>query len=433
MSWHTFLTQQAVEHRLSPDQTDVFLERFNEANKDKSEAEIESLIEKRLGVKPEAYKQRRKGLYDKFAYSCRGLENAGSHKAERLRKWLESMYSQQSPEPEPDSSINWREVCNQVLAKQPLRGKATEWGFELNVYVPLGLVERKQQQRRGGDVACEQVYQLDKEVITKEYQHDDFLEEVIGKSDNSKGKHIAIIGEPGAGKTTRLGKIASWIQENEKGLPICIPLAGLEGKTIEEYLCQKWLKEALPYIDSQAVLVTSAMEDELIKLFQQGKVWLLLDGVDELGASSPVAALATIKKQVTDWVASARVVLTCRLNVWDASVNNTLTDFDTYRTLEFEQQQVSEFIQQWFACAGKPDVATQLLTKLNEPIRERIRGLVKNPLRLALLCQTWYLQPDDLPKTKAELYQRFTRYFYEWKQEQHYICVAEQKELNAAL
>ncbi|HEY9873317.1 MAG TPA: HEAT repeat domain-containing protein, partial [Candidatus Obscuribacterales bacterium] len=346
---------------------------------------------------------------------------------------LTELVDPKDPPPPPPEAINWREVCGKVLAKQRLREKATEWGFELNVYVQLGLVERKQQQRRDGDVACEEVYQLDKKVITKEYQHDKFLEEVIGKSDNSKGKHIAIIGEPGAGKTTRLSKIASWIQENEKGLPICIPLAGLEGKTIEEYLCQKWLKQALPFIDSQAVRVTSAMEEELIKLFHRGKVWLLLDGVDELGASSPVAALNTIKKQVTGWVASARVVLTCRLNVWDASVNNKLTDFDTYRTLEFEQQQVSEFIQQWFACAEKPDLATQLLTKLNEPRRERIRGLVKNPLRLALLCQTWYLQPDDLPKTKAELYQRFTRYFYEWKQEQHYIDTAGQKELNAAL
>jgi energy-coupling factor transporter ATP-binding protein EcfA2 len=257
------------------------------------------------------------------------------------------------PPPEPKPPINWREVCGEVLAEEQLRGKATEWGFELNVYVPLGLVERKQQQRRGGDVACEEVYQLDKEVITKEYQHDKFLEEVIGKSDNSKGKHIAIIGEPGAGKTTLLCKIASWMQENKKGLPIFIPLAGLEGKTIKEYLFQKWLEQALPFIDSQAVRVTDAMEDELIKLFRQGKVWLLLDGVDELGASSPVAALATIKKQVTDWVSSARVVLTCRLNVWDASVNNTLTDFDTYRTLEFGEEQVSEFIQEWFACAEK--------------------------------------------------------------------------------
>ncbi|MEQ9482349.1 hypothetical protein [Coleofasciculus sp. F4-SAH-05] len=54
------------------------------------------------------------------------------------------------------NTINWREVCGKVLAQQReqqrLRRQATERGFELNVYVPLGLVERKQQQRRRGDV-----------------------------------------------------------------------------------------------------------------------------------------------------------------------------------------------------------------------------------------------------------------------------------------
>jgi predicted NACHT family NTPase len=69
-------------------------------------------------------------------------------------------------------------------------------------------------------------------------------------------------------------------------------------------------------------------------------VWLLLDGVDEMAATSPVEALATIKEQLTDWLVEARVVLTCRLNVWDANVTNLLTGFETYRTLEFKREQV---------------------------------------------------------------------------------------------
>ena len=81
--------------------------------------------------------------------------------------------------------------------EQRLRRQATEQGFELNVYVPLGLVERKQKQRRGGDVPLEEVYQLTQEVITKEYDNDKFLTEVI---EPGKSRRIAIIGEPGAGK-----------------------------------------------------------------------------------------------------------------------------------------------------------------------------------------------------------------------------------------
>ncbi len=72
----------------------------------------------------------------------------------------------------------------------------------------------------------------------------------------------------------------------------------------------------------------------------------------------------------------------------------------------------------------------ELLRKLQETGKERIRELVRNPLRLSLLCQTSYVLPVDepLPETKVALYERFTRYFYEWKQEQH-LDLTQQDEL----
>jgi transcriptional regulator with XRE-family HTH domain len=140
-----------------------------------------------------------------------------------------------NPPEQTAGAINWHEVCGKVLARQReeqrLRRQATERGFELNVYVPLGLVERKHQQRRRGDVSLEEVYQLSEEVITKEYDNDQFLTEVI---EPGRSRRIAIIGEPGAGKTTLQEKIAVWIHNKNKGLPICIPLGGLQGKSLED-------------------------------------------------------------------------------------------------------------------------------------------------------------------------------------------------------
>jgi HEAT repeat protein len=306
-------------------------------------------------------------------------------------------------------------------------------GFEVNVHVPLGLVERKQQQRRDGNIELNQLYQLDREVIAKTYQHDEFLTEVIGQRQARKNKNIAIVGEPGAGKTTLLGAIASFIQSNTEYLPICITLASLQGRTLEEYLLKTWLSEAMGLVNPE-VVVTPEIKNELIKQFRKGGVWLLLDGVDEMGADSPIQALATIQKQLTDWLGQARVVLTCRLNIWDASVNNTLTGFDTYRTQEFTHEQIDLFIQEWFACAGKPQRGEQLQAKLKEPGRERIRELVEHPLRLALLCQIFYLDKQEtLPETKAALYERFTRYFYEWKQNLYPKDLINWDELHQAL
>lgn len=56
----------------------------------------------------------------------------------------------------------WREIFHKKLEEQLeyVRHKATEKGFEVDVHVPLGLVERKQQQRRDKDCSPENPYQL---------------------------------------------------------------------------------------------------------------------------------------------------------------------------------------------------------------------------------------------------------------------------------
>jgi hypothetical protein len=144
-----------------------------------------------------------------------------------------------------------------------------------------------------------------------------------------------------------------------------------------------------------------------------------------------VQALARIRDQLTDWVGKARVVLTCRLNVWDAAISNTLTNFETYKTLEFEPDDVDEFIRQWFEEASQDEKrrnsgnetfwleqGKRLTRQLKEPGKERIKELVRNPLRLSMLCQSWCVPEQDLPETKAALYEQFTTYFFDWKQEE---------------
>jgi hypothetical protein len=310
-------------------------------------------------------------------------------------------------------------------------------GCELDVHVPLGLFERKHEPIRSSKFSRspEQgsgFFHLDQEEIIETYEHDEFLEQVIkqGQSKKSQGKRIAIIGEPGAGKTTLLEAIA--FCKNLPYFPIWISLGSLGEKSLEEYLCQKWLKDALKTSD------VTQQQKALEELFKSGEVLLLLDGVDEMPAPSPVEALAKIREELTGWVADARVVLTCRVNVWDASVN-ALQGFDTYRTLEFSYRdgnkpdQVKEFICQWFSNTDKPELGEPLREKLDEDRHQRIRDLVKNPLRLSLLCQSWYFRQGDLPETKAMLYEQFTRAFYDWKEEQFSTTPTKRKELNAAL
>jgi HEAT repeat protein len=210
----------------------------------------------------------------------------------------------------------------------------------------------------------------------------------------------------------------------------------LQGRTLEEYLLNVWLKDAL-----KRARVTPEMEDSLVELFNRRRVYLLLDGVDEMTVGAyDNAPLQTIAKQLTTgWVSSARVVLTCRLNVWDAG-KNQLERFDTYRTLEFsygnakkpDSDQVKQFISKWFE-PSNPQLGKALRTALDQRGKERIKDLVKNPLRLALMCYSWQRRQGELPKTKATLYQRFVEVFYEWKQEYFPTTSATRQKLNQAL
>jgi hypothetical protein len=327
-----------------------------------------------------------------------------------------------------------RQVCFEMLTqKQQLTTNplTTNGGmtFDRNdIYVPLGLAERKRSPLRIGDVSPEQgskLYQSTEYEITRTFEHDEFFEQVLGKGESpkSKGKRIAIIGEPGAGKTTTLQQIADWVfKKTENDVVIWVSLADLQGRTLKEYLLGVWLEDAL-----KAVRVTPEMEEALTELFNRGRVWLLLDGVDEMAVDNPLQEIA---HQIRGWIASARVVLTCRLNVWDAG-KNALSNFDVYRHLDFSSAQVAQFINQWFQ--NDRELARRLQTELGKPQKERIQDLIKNPLRLALLCYSWARRQGELPPTKAALYQRFVEAFYEWKQERFPTTFAQRQELNQAL
>jgi HEAT repeat protein len=159
-------------------------------------------------------------------------------------------------------------------------------------------------------------------------------------------------------------------------------------------------------------------------------VWLLLDGVDEMVANSG-NPLSFIDSWIPGWCQQLSVVLTCRLNVWEANPH-ALNNFQTYRTLEFSQEKVIEFIEACFQ-ESNPALGIQLQQALNQPGKERIKDLIRNPLRLTLLCSTWHLREGKLPDTKAELYQQYVEEVYRWKEDEFPTTPEQRKQLNAKL
>jgi predicted NACHT family NTPase len=338
------------------------------------------------------------------------------------------------------NSLSWQDICKGMLQNQrrlttnPLTS-IDGMSFELDaVYVPLGLAERKQRDRCREDILPTQGSRLYESEETEiiHFTLDAFLKQLANlNSLNEIDPHrIAVVGEPGAGKTTLLQKVAGWILSNTEDLPIWVTLADLQAKSLEDYLIQDWLRAAI-----RKRHVSVEIEEAFCEQFYEGRVWLLLDAVDEMAMESSYA-LSKIASFLTGWVGTANVILTCRLNVWDAG-KNALECFDTYRNLNFTYGHnqapnlVGQFIQHWFQ--DNPILGERLQIELEQPGRARIKDAVKNPLRLALMCRTWALSQGEFPNTKATLYKQFVEAIYEWKQDRFPTTSFSRKLLNEGL
>jgi len=325
---------------------------------------------------------------------------------------LESNQTVQEPQ------LDLHQLCLDVLKEQFGKQLFSRQVIERNlgneysgVYVPLGVVRPK--------------LASDPE---EHFSRDDFLKRIV-----KQGTNLAIVGNSGTGKSTWLEQIALHIAEEKIGFPICIPASALRGKTLKDYLLTDWLEEALPYLNPDAYQVSDIEKAKLRKLFGTGKVWLLVDAIDEMSLPPEYdSRVEAIANEFTGWLSKPRILLTCRLNVWQTD-NFALPNFQTYHTADFDDGQVNQFISSWFEKAGTQQLGERLQYKLSESKREPIQDLVKNPLFLSMVCGVWQLNPEDFPKSKAELYGKFIEDFYKWKKYKLRLDWSQQQKLNASL
>ncbi|GAB1541379.1 hypothetical protein NUACC21_40500 [Scytonema sp. NUACC21] len=427
MNWNAFLRKIADEFGLSPAQNEVFLIMFDFANQKKTDNEIATQIQEELGVDCEAYKKRKSGIFKKFTRSkhnkngCLEADDKRPGKYKRMQNWLTEKYkdlsNQSSVVAESTTVIKELQQRSEAMLREKLRPsinsllqKAGIW-FESysDLYVELQLRERQQKNQDvdNSEMICEEEQE---QIIAQ----DNFLRQVIGegKSYKSQGKRIAIIGEPGSGKTTQLQQIANFALGTPDALAVWLDLRTDSQKSLKQRLSD-WLNKAYSGVGETPPEWKTAFE----QLLSSGKVWLLLDGLDEMGwqTESPLEKMASDLEGLPQ---NLRIVLSCRVNLWDTVGRNALSGFDTYQTKPFELTQVNKFInERWFK--DNPKLAQELQNKLNE--QERLFSLVSNPLRLTLLCYIWQKRRQELPQgkiqlpnTKASLYKEFVELFYKW-------------------
>jgi predicted NACHT family NTPase len=212
---------------------------------------------------------------------------------------------------------------------------------------------------------------------------------------------VLIVGGPGAGKTTLLQHLALEISnerlpgQGQISLPVflrlrqlaLVPTAELD---VQQYLNQRWLASGLsqPLVD---------------QLWQQGQLWLLLDGWDELPGEQHRIVTQQIQT-LLDTYAGLRVLLSGR-------GGGPLPQFSGLVTLEltdFAPQQVTSFVHKWFVASqpvqGKT-LAETFLATLNHPDNDRLREMALTPILLHLMCLVFH-RFGDFPEQRSKLYQQ---------------------------
>lgn len=329
------------------------------------------------------------------------------HRRDRdaLLKTFDQIWEQRRAPAETSESTAdpWQHYCQQALA-HALGANSLNAG---EPHMPLTLVERTPQSSRQ---TPDPTHIATPDLFTHIQQNN--------------LQQLAIVGEPGAGKTTLLQQLAQQILQQSSQIPIVVPLAQLGTASLEDYILQDWLKLAL----GQRT-VPPKMQNTLAQHIEQGRGWLLLDAVDEIEQGGSVA-ITRLAQQLQGWLSNGHIVVTCRLNLWDAG-KNTLSHWPTYRLLGYEdyRQHIQPFIRRWFA--HQPEQGKTLCQKLSLPEHKRLRNNLRNPLRLSLFCRLG--SSGHLPTTQYQLYQQFVTALYDWQQDMLPTTLLEQHYINQVL
>ncbi|NJP09260.1 MAG: NACHT domain-containing protein [Leptolyngbyaceae cyanobacterium RU_5_1] len=240
-------------------------------------------------------------------------------------------------------------------------------------------------------------------------------------------QYLMVLGGPGAGKSTFLRKMGL---EALKGLgggyaheciPVFIELKNFASSEIE-------LEQA---IAQEFRICSFPSPDEITaKLLEQGKLLILLDGLDEVPGKNVDAAIRQIQNFV-DQYDKNRFIVSCRV----AAYRHNFRRFTDVAMADFNQEQIKQFIFNWFHSEAdqEANTAQKCWNLLQKPESRAARELAQSPLLLTLLCLVYH-SSQNFPQNRSVLYRKALRVLLEeWAAEKRIFHEEVYQGLNTEL
>jgi len=212
---------------------------------------------------------------------------------------------------------------------------------------------------------------------------------ISGMQAVNKLEKFILLGKPGSGKTTFLKYVALQALDGkltEQLIPVFVGLKSFadSGESLPDFIAKEFdiceFPEPLPYVQ---------------QILEAGRCILLLDGLDEVNKKDSHGVIQEIN-ELADTYRRNRFITSCRI----AAYSHSFQDFTDVELTDFTDEQIQNFVNNWFSESNEKAELFWSQLHDNEPIKE----LASIPLLLTLFCIT-FGRNMELPRNRAELYQ----------------------------
>ncbi|MEM6253684.1 MAG: NACHT domain-containing protein [Cyanobacteria bacterium P01_D01_bin.156] len=225
---------------------------------------------------------------------------------------------------------------------------------------------------------------------------------------------LMVLGGPGAGKSTFLRKLGlealrtfhyEKTSYRHRTIPVLLELKRFEDDDIDitVLIAEEFGHCGFP-----------APTEFVVQALKQGKLLIVLDGLDEVPAANLDNVICAIQDFV-DQYDQNRFIASCRT----AAYHGGFTRFSDVGMADFDDEQIEQFIGNWFS--SEQDAERQTGKKCWEILQDvknkAAKELAHTPLLLTFLCLV-YDRSQRFPANRSSLYQRALRILLEeWASE----------------